>query len=258
MMMRVLIKRVPDGKITLQETSKIAMVTINRPAARNALTLNMWKELARIGSDIASNPKNKVVILRGAIGQFTAGADIKEFCEMSIPEANQAFEQMEKTISIFESLSIPVVAAIDGPAMGAGFVLALACDIRVGTSRTRMGFPIGRLGITASPDFIRRMMRLIGPSRVKELVYTGRIYGPDEAYQLGLLNARVEHRSQLDQYVLDLAGKVMNQSRATLKAVKKSVELCEWRPDVAWNHVDPVDFPEGCHAFAEKRPPNFK
>jgi enoyl-CoA hydratase len=98
--LRVMIKRVPDGKITLQETSKIAIVTMNRPAARNALTFNMWKELARIGREIAANPKNKVVILRGIPGQFTAGADIKEFCEMSVEEAEIAFANMEEAISV--------------------------------------------------------------------------------------------------------------------------------------------------------------
>src|SRR5690554_2954200 len=106
MRMRVQIKRVPDGKITLQETSKYAIVTMNRPAARNALTSNMWKELYRIGLDIKSNPKVKVVIIRGVPGDFTAGSDIKEFSMMTVQEANKAFEIMEQTIRLFEDLTI--------------------------------------------------------------------------------------------------------------------------------------------------------
>ncbi len=254
--MRIHIKRVPDGKITLQETAKIAIVTINRPAARNALTVNMWKELARIGEEIKASTKVKVVILRGTVGQFTAGADIKEFCELTVAEANQAFVQMEETISIFEHLPIPVIAAIDGPAMGAGFVLALACDLRIDTNQTRMGIPVGRLGITVGPSFVRRIVRLIGPSRTKELVYTGKIYNAEEAWQLGLLNQRIEN-GPLDQAVLELAQTIAGQSKASMKAVKAAAALCEWKQDVPWDFVDPVDFPEGCLAFAEKREPHF-
>lgn len=254
--MRVLIKRVPDGKITLQETAKIAIVTINRPSARNAMTTKMWRELAEIAEEIRANQKGKVLILRGVQGEFTAGSDIKEFCEMSVTEANEAFELMEKAISSIESLPIPVIGAIDGPALGAGFVLSLACDVRIGTHQARMGIPVGKLGITLGPSFVRRIARLIGPSRTKELVFTGKICDAATSLQLGLLNQLVESR-QLGQAALELAQTILNQSRASMRAVKQSVEV-SYRPmETAWCHVDPVDFPEGCLAFAEKRRPRF-
>lgn len=255
--MQVLIKRVEDGKITFQQTSKIAIVTFNRTASRNALKADMWKELALIGKEISQSKKIKVVILRGATGQFTAGSDIKEFAAMSLGEANAAFQTMEEAISVFESLSIPVIGAIDGPAMGAGFVLSLACDMRIGTSETQMGIPVGRLGITLGPSFMRRIVRELGPSRAKELVFTGKIYQAKEAYQFGLLNQLVE-QEELDRTVLNLARVMMRQSTASLKAVKKAVELCELRPNVPWSYVDPIDFPEGCRAFSEKRQPRFQ
>lgn len=255
--MRVLIKRVPDGKITLQETSKIAIVTINRPSARNAMTSRMWGELADIAGEIRANQKIKVLILRGIPGEFTAGSDIKEFCKMSVREANEAFGLMEKAISRIESLPIPVIGAIDGPALGAGFVLSLACDVRIGTTQARMGIPVGRLGITLGPSFVRRVVRLIGPSRTKELVFTGKIYDASTSFQLGILNQLVE-TYQLDQSALGLAQTIMNQSRASMQAVKQSVEL-SYRPmETAWSYVDPVDFPEGCLAFVEKRRPRFR
>lgn len=255
--MRVHIKRVPDGKITLQETSKMALITINRPAARNALTANMWQELARIGRKAGESEKTKVLILRGTTGQFTAGADIKEFCEMSIDEADQAFANMEEAISVFESLPIPVIAAVDGPAMGAGFILSLACDMRIGTMNTRMGIPVGRLGITVGPSFMRRIIRLIGPSRAKELVYTGKIFGAEEAYRFGLLNHLVTV-GDLDKFTLEMAGTIMEQSGASLRAVKKAAQWCERKEETPWSFVDPIDFPEGCLAFAQKRKPNFQ
>jgi len=93
---------------------------------------------------------------------------------MSTVEAAQAFNNMEEAISTIEKLQIPVIGALDGPALGAGFILSLACDIRIGTHNTKMGIRVGRLGITVGPAFMRRIVRLIGPSRAKELVYTGK------------------------------------------------------------------------------------
>ncbi|WCK56627.1 enoyl-CoA hydratase/isomerase family protein [Aneurinibacillus sp. Ricciae_BoGa-3] len=255
--MRVLIKRVADGKITLQETSKIAIVTISRPEARNALTTKMWNELAEIARELHIRPKVKVVILRGMPGQFTSGSDIKEFAGMSISEANVAFETMEQAISTIESLSIPVICAMDGPAMGAGFVLSLACDIRIGTANARMGIPVGKLGIKLGPSFVRRIVRIIGPSRTKELVYTGNVYNASEAVKLGLLNHLVPDSESLDKSLFQMAETIMCQSRVSLQSVKKSVEMCEWKQTPAWEFAHPVDFPEGCMAFVEKRLPRF-
>jgi enoyl-CoA hydratase len=257
MYMRISIKRAPDGRITLQETAKIAIVTINRPGARNALTTNMWNDLYRIGQELQANPKNKVVIVRGISGNFTAGSDIKEFSAMSLDEANGAFKIMEKAITAFENIPIPVIGAIDGPALGAGFVFSLACDIRVGTPLTRMGIPVGRLGITLSPSFVRRISTIIGPSRTKELVMTNAIYDYNRAYDTGLLN-HVAASEDLDKYVLNLAQTISSQSRASMKAVKHSVASQGLSDGNDWNYVDSADFHEGCLAFVEKRSPNFK
>lgn len=254
--MKITIKRAPDGKITLQESASIAIVTINRPVARNALTSNMWRVLKRIGEEIPANPKTKVVILRGITGSFTAGSDIKEFCEMNVTEANNAFELMEETISTFEKLPMPVIGAIDGPALGAGFILALACDMRIGTESARMGIPVGRLGIKLSPSFVRRINRLIGPSLTKELVFTNEIYNYEKASRLGLLN-QVVSSNELDRYTLKLAESMASQSRASLRSVKEATELSWGTKDIKWDFVDPYDFPEGCLAFVEKRKPHF-
>ncbi|GAE27390.1 enoyl-CoA hydratase [Halalkalibacter wakoensis JCM 9140] len=217
----------------------------------------MWRELKRIGLEIKANPKNKVVIVRGITGDFTAGSDIKEFCEMSVDEANEAFRLMEETISTFESLPIPVIGAIDGPTLGAGFVFSLAFDIRVGTPNTRMGIPVGRLGIKLGPTFVQRISRLIGPSRTKELVMTNEIYDYQRSYDMGLVN-KVVSSEDLDKYALDLAKMISKQSRASMKAVKKSANMTTLPNDIEFDFVDPVDFHEGCLAFVEKRKPNFQ
>ncbi len=254
--MRVVIRRAPDGKITFQEAAKIAIITINRPVARNALTKNMWQELGRIGELIPKNPKTRVVILRGITGNFTSGSDIKEFCNMDVDEANEAFKVMEKTIATFENLPIPVIGAIDGPALGAGFVLSLACDIRMGTPLVKMGIPVGKLGIKLGPSFIRRISALIGPSRTKELVFTNEIYDYKKSHSLGLLN-RIVASQDLERDTIRLAHLISKQSRASLQAVKQSTNIIQASTSIPWDFVDPTDFPEGCQAFAEKREPWF-
>src|SRR5690606_20428300 len=168
---------------------------------------------------------------------------------------------MEKAISAFENLPLPTIGVINGPAMGAGLELALSCDIRVGSEHARMGIPVGRLGIRLSTKFAQRLVNLIGPSRTKELVYTGKILDAEESYRLGLLNRLVENE-KLDRYAIKLGKLVSMQSPASLKAIKQSVANCLnssqqlWKEDIPF--VDPYDFPEGVAAFVEKRTPRFE
>lgn len=261
--MRIQIHRMEaeNAKITYQETAGLAIVSISRPHSKNALTASMWTQLSEIAPRILDNPKNKVVLLRGSGEQFTAGSDIKEFHQMSVDEAEASFILMEKAISSFEQLPIPTIGVINGPAMGAGLELALACDLRVGSEHARMGIPVGRLGIRLSNKFAQRLVNLIGPSRTKELVYTGKILDAEESHNLGLLNYLIDNQ-KLDRYAIRLAKLVAAQSPASLKAIKKSVSNCVnsveqlWKEDVPF--VDPYDFPEGVASFVEKRPPRFK
>lgn len=262
--MRVRISRVEeDGKITLQEGGGLAIVTINRPQAKNALTNRMWRELEMIGREIARNPKNRVVIIKGYKDQFTAGSDIKQFSQLSTMEANEAFRDMEAAISTFEKLPLPTIALITGPAMGAGFELALACDLRIGTKDAKMAIAVGRLGITLNKHFVNRIVDYIGKSRTMDLVYTGRVIKAEEGERLGLLNYIVPEGEDIDSYAFGIAKKVLEQSPASLLAVKRSAAYSSptfsipWETDVDTS-VDPIDFPEGVQSFVEKRKPNFQ
>lgn len=260
--MRVGINRMKEehAKIILQETGGLAIITIHRPQKKNALTANMWNQLAEIGRRVPDNPKNKVLILRGYGEQFTAGSDIKEFHEISLEEAEHAFVLMEKAISTIESLPMPTIGVINGPAMGAGLELALACDLRIGSQKARLGIPVGKLGITINNQFAKRLVDLVGPSVTKELVYLGRILKAEEAYSLGMLNYLIEE-TQLDRYALKMGKLVASMSPASLLAVKQSVNECVNSAPVLWKQstpfVDHHDFPEGVAAFVEKRAPQF-
>ncbi|OUM84691.1 MAG: 3-hydroxybutyryl-CoA dehydratase [Bacillus thermozeamaize] len=260
--MKVHISRMsPQEKITLQETAGLAIITLHRPHLRNALTVQMWDELAGVVQRVPDNPKNRVLLIRGTGEQFTAGSDLKEFHRMSLEEAEEAFRVMDKAISAVERLPFPTVAVINGPAMGAGLQLALACDLRIGSPLTRMGMPVGRLGITLDASFTKRLVDLIGPSRTKDLVYTNRIYDAEECYQLGLLNYLVEEE-QLDRFAVEKGYLIASQSPASLQAVKRNVALVKPRHEVPWGHprhtfVDPIDFPVGVASFVEKEKPRF-
>ncbi len=260
--MRVGIKRMTEeqAKITLQESAGLAIITIHRPQKKNALTANMWNQLAEIGQKVLENPKNRVLLLRGYGEQFTAGSDLKEFHEMTLEESENAFVSMEKAISTIEGLPIPTIGVINGPAMGAGLELALACDIRIGSEKAALGIPVGKLGITLNNKFAKRIVDLVGPSITKELVYLGRILKADEAYSVGMLNYLVEE-AELDRYAMKMGKLVATMSPASLLAVKQSVNECINSTPVLWNgstpFVDKNDFPEGVAAFVEKRPPVF-
>lgn len=260
--MKVDIQRMKDenAKIIYQETAGLAIITIHRPQKRNALTANMWKYLSELGQRILDNPKNKVVILRGAGEQFTAGSDIKEFHQMSLEEAENSFIVMEEAISTFENLPIPTIGVINGPAMGAGLELALACDLRIGSGKSRLGIPVGKLGITLNNKFAQRLVNLIGPSLTKDLVYTGRVLKAEEAYRLGMLNYLVND-GVLDRFSIRMGKLVASQAPSSLLAVKQSVSQCVNSVPVLWKgstpFIDKYDFPEGVAAFVEKRIPRF-
>lgn len=261
--MRVKIRRFDhDGKITVQEGYGLAVVSINRPSSLNALSSIMWQELTRIVKDLKNSKKARVVILRGVGGHLTAGSDIKEFHQMSIEEANEAFLYMEEAIRAFENLPQPTIATVDGVALGAGFELALACDLRVGTKNTKMGIPVGRLGIKLNRSFAKRISDLIGPSRTKDLVYTGRLFKGKECEDLGLVNYYVENED-VDHFVMKLGEKISQQAPSSVRAVKEAVSYNNPRFDFSFEHperlemVDPVDFPEGIASFVEKRKPRF-
>lgn len=260
--MRVDITRMEEeqAKITLQETAGLAIITIHRPQKKNALTANMWKQLGEIAEHVLDNPKNKVLLLRGAGEQFTAGSDIGEFHQMTLEEAEHSFVLMEKTISTIEHLLLPTIGIINGPAMGAGLELALACDLRIGSNKARLGIPVGKLGITINNKFAKRIVDLVGPSITKELVYLGRILKADEAYALGMLNYLV-NEDELDRYAIRMGKLVASMSPASLLAVKRAVQECVNSTPALWQgstpFVDKQDFKEGVAAFVEKRAPKF-
>lgn len=249
-----------QATITYEEKQHIATITINRQHAKNALSAKMWDALGTLANLPTKNPEIKLLVIQGAGRNFTAGSDIKEFHAISLEKAEAAFINMETTISTVEKLPIPVVALLNGPAMGAGLELALACDLRIGTNHTKLGIPVGKLGITLNHKFSKRLVDLIGPSKTKDLVFTGRIYSAEEGLSSGLLNYLVQE-DDLSDFSSNLLNMIISMSPDSLKAVKSSVADClnfspsEWGTPKTF--VSKNDFSEGVAAFAEKRMPQF-
>ncbi len=252
-----------EGTIYVRDFSSISVVTIRRPTAHNAMTSRMWRELRNIGRKLGSNPRTRVVLVRGAFDYFTAGSDLKEFSHMSEDEVDEAFSLMEEAISTFERLPIPTVASIKGSAMGAGLELALACDLRVMAENARLGMPIARLGITIGTPFAKRLVDLVGPSKAKDILFTGRTLTSREATEMGLTNYAAPAR-KVDYVALRLAKTISNNSPASVRTAKEAIAQCipyrevPWRPRNNPFWVDTADFREGVSAFVEKRLPNFK
>lgn len=247
--------------LLFEEQEGIATITINRPWVRNAFTVDMWHTLHQFADQIQSNPAVRVVVLQGAGDEaFTSGSDIGEFAAMKIEEVDAGFQIMEDAITAIENLPVPTIACLNGFALGGGFELALACDVRIASERATMGMPIARLGIMISPKFAKRIVDLIGPSRAKDLLYTGRFVGANDALNMGLVNYFVLSH-ELKRATRDTARRVAGFSGSSVRVAKRAVAMCLPLSEATGSEgpyfIDREDFPEGVAAFLEKRSPNF-
>jgi enoyl-CoA hydratase len=251
-----------DFEVDLKVEGPLATLTLHRPGQRNAMTVSMWQALGEKLDQIAARPPAAMLAIRGRGGAFTTGSDVREFAQMDLAAAEHAFVVMEDVLTKVERLPLPTVAVVDGFALGAGCELARAADMRLATSSAVMGMPIARLGIRISTHFARRLVDLLGPSRAKELLYTGRLVDAQEAASLGLINRLID-REEIDGE-LQVMAQAMNQlSPASLLAAKRAVGRCVGievpvPPSMTDEFVDAADFPEGVRAFVEKRKPQFR
>ncbi|MGE5672733.1 MAG: enoyl-CoA hydratase/isomerase family protein [Mycobacterium leprae] len=242
--------------IHLDRVGGLATITLRRPRAMNAFTLEMWQEITAVLAALEADTGVRTLVLQGDGGQFTSGSDLRQFGAMNLEEAENAFTCMEEALARLERLPFPVVAALDGFALGAGLQLALACDLRVATERAQLGMPLGRFGILASVDFARRMVDLAGPACARDLLYTGRVITAEVARQYGLVD-RLVPVDKLNEAVAELVSQMEEQSPSSLRAAKEAVAAALRHTPHPSHFVHAVDFPEGVSAFLERRRPHF-
>lgn len=175
--------------IQLDPQGDIALVKINRPEALNAMNTEVISELSRTMDIIAADDSIKVVIITGAGEKsFCAGADISYMVNIEPMQAEKYASSAQAVISKIERLEKPVIAAVNGFALGGGCELAMACDIRIASSNAKIGQPEVTIGIPPGWGGTQRLMRLVGPAKAKEMIFTGKMIGADEALQIGLAN----------------------------------------------------------------------
>src|SRR5882762_572372 len=180
-----------EAELLYEVRDGIGRITFNRPQARNSLTFNMYERLVEICANAGKDPSLKVLVLTGAGDKaFAAGTDINQFRAFKTPQDALDYEnRIDRVLGTLERCRVPTIAAITGACTGGGAGIAASCDLRIGTRTTRIGFPIARtLGNCLSMSNISRITALIGPARVKDLIFTARLVDAEEAASIGLLN----------------------------------------------------------------------
>jgi enoyl-CoA hydratase/carnithine racemase len=244
----------------------IGRVTFNRPQARNAFTFQMYERLAEICEEANKDQAIKAMILTGAGDKaFASGTDINQFRAFKTPEDAIEYEaRNDRVLGVLEQCRVPTIAAITGACTGGGAGIAACCDLRIGTTTTKFGFPIARtLGNCLSMANYGRLAALIGPARVKDIIFTARLVEAREAAALGLLNEVVEDVATLQRRADELAKLVANHAPLTLRATKEAMRRLQPRlsadegEDLILMCYMSKDFREGLDAFLTKRPPQW-
>jgi 3-hydroxypropionyl-coenzyme A dehydratase len=175
--------------IQLEPQGDIAILRINRPEALNAMNVDVISELSKMIDILAADDSIKAIVITGAGERsFCAGADISYMVNIDPMQAERYATSAQDVINRIDQLEKPVIAAVNGFALGGGCELAMACDIRIASSNAKIGQPEVTIGIPPGWGGTQRLMRLIGPAKAKELIFTGKMINADEAYQIGLVN----------------------------------------------------------------------
>jgi enoyl-CoA hydratase len=244
----------------------IGRATFNRPQARNAFTFEMYERLAQICGQANDDRSIKVLVFQGAGDKaFASGTDINQFRAFKTPEHAIEYEsRIDRVLTALEECRVPTIAAINGACTGGGAGIAACCDLRIGTKTTKMGFPIARtLGNCLSMSNISRLAALIGPARVKDLIFTARLIGADEAASAGLLSEVVEDLAGLQRRADELAMLIAGNAPLTLSATKQALARLQKRlsreegQDLILMCYMSRDFREGLDAFLNKRQPQW-
>ncbi len=208
--------------ILLEKEEKIAVVTINRPETLNALNTETLKELELAIDEIAKDEQIQAVIITGQGKAFVAGADISEMKDLDVMAARKFGNLGNKVFRKLETLEIPVIAAVNGFALGGGCELSMACDIRIASSKAKFGQPETGLGITPGFGGTQRLARLVGMGMAKQLLFTAEIINAEEALRIGLVNKVIEPENLIEEAKL-LAKKIVNNAPIAVKLCKTAI-----------------------------------
>lgn len=253
--------------IRIAREAPLAWVVLDRPDKRNAVTSAMWQALPVLARDFDADPATRVVLLRGAgTAAFSAGADIAEMqAGLAHPSALKVMQQaVQDGQSAWADMDRPTIAVIQGACTGGGCGLALSCDLRLATPESFFSIPPAKLGLVYSLVDTRRLVDLVGPSRAKDILFTGRRVGADEALSLGLID-RVVPAAQIEATARELALSIAGVAQSSVRSAKRIVNAISAgardETDESKRLYDDsftsAEFAEGAKAFLEKRPPRY-
>jgi len=212
----------PYQDLLLEKQEEVLIITLNRPQSKNALSFRLTQELASIFHSLGHHGQStRAVVIWGGSNGFCAGLDLKLMGELSENDLDHFVEQVESVFLSIVNSPIPVIAAIDGPAIAAGFDLAVMCDLRLASPRARFGQPEITLGVTSLID---PLWKIVGLGHARELVMTGMIYDAEEAYRMGLVN-RLIPSDLILKYAIDLARELAHKDPRAMEAVKDMARL---------------------------------
>ncbi|HEY5672234.1 MAG TPA: enoyl-CoA hydratase-related protein [Malonomonas sp.] len=253
--------------LLVQITNQIALLTINRPQALNALNPATLQELTLMIAELESNPQVKVVIITGAGEKaFVAGGDISVMQPLGPLAAREVALQAQQLFNAIEYSPKVMIAAINGFALGGGCELAMACDIRIAADTARLGQPEINLGIIPGWAGTQRLPRLIGKGKAKQMMFTGEMVGAAEAERIGLVN-QVVPQKELLSVAQTMAETIAGKSQVAIRLIKEAVDNgMEMDIDKAFIYEADLfalcfsteDQKEGMAAFLEKRPAKWQ
>jgi enoyl-CoA hydratase len=251
--------------LLMEKEDGIATVTFNRPEALNALNTETFHELEKAFGELNGDDEVRVIILTGAGKAFVAGADIAEMKDYGPKEATEFSKLGQRIFRFIETMDKPVIAAVNGYALGGGCETAMACDVRIASEKALLGQPELKLGLIPGFAGTQRLPRLVGLGRAKEMIFTGDPVGAEEAFRIGLVNRVVPHEELMDA-ARELARKFMKVGPRAVKVSKTAVNQA-WDTDLPEGSLHEAEAFGGCfgteeakegmNAFLEKRKPNW-
>ncbi|WP_176595592.1 MULTISPECIES: enoyl-CoA hydratase/isomerase family protein [Sphingobium] len=252
--------------VRVESQGRVGIVTLDQPGRANAFTMAMREEIWRIFEELAEDDAVRAIILTGANGQFCSGADTGDMGHQSTAAFLRRMRWLHRMVKAVGGIRKPVIAAIDGACVGAGWSLALACDIAIATPGARFCQSFGRIGYVPDAGAVWQLSRLVGPMRAKEIVYSARMVDAQEALRLGLVLELVESGALMAR-ALEMAGSLAQGPTLATGMAKRQFEAAQalsldqylelefaMQPLMATTQ----DHQEGIAAAREKRPPHFQ
>ncbi|MCK4357426.1 MAG: enoyl-CoA hydratase/isomerase family protein [Candidatus Cloacimonetes bacterium] len=252
--------------LIVKKDGKIGIITIHRPEVLNAVNIETILELEKAMHKYNDDKNILVIIITGEGKSFVSGSDISKLAKMDTLQAREYSQVGQRVLSFIENMEKPVIAAVNGYALGSGCELAMACDIRIASEKAKFGQPEVKLGIIPGHAGTQRLARHVGIGKAKELIFTGDIIDGQEALRIGLVNKVVEPESLLEE-VKDLANKIIAVGPTAVKLAKTVLNrgidtnfttASSYETEAFSLIFSTAEAKEGMKAFLEKRKPKWK